>query len=66
MEIESKETLHNGPIEDFNPLELATSEEEYEENYEDLGECVHVMRCTITILTNSEAWKCTSIFHTYA
>lgn len=62
MEIKYGETLLDGSIEDFNLLESATLKEEYKEDCEDLEGCINIMRCIITTLTDSKAWKHTSIF----
>uniref|UniRef100_A0A6J0PE26 Uncharacterized protein LOC109505315 n=1 Tax=Elaeis guineensis var. tenera TaxID=51953 RepID=A0A6J0PE26_ELAGV len=47
MGIECEETLTDDPIEDFNPLELATSEKEYEGDCENLEGCANAMRYII-------------------
>lgn len=47
-----EETLPDGPIEDFNPVEPTALKEEYEEYYEDLGGCVNIMRYIITSPAN--------------
>lgn len=66
MEIECEEILLDSPIEGFNPLEPATSGEEYEEDCEDLEGYINIMRCIIITSVDSKAWKRTSIFYTYA